>query len=81
MNEQSYILGSERAWIHVLQLCLQHLDNNDSLVEKSRLILERTEVVHKLRSLCEDFGDNDWEPNLHLADIIDKHLAVYLYSK
>ena len=80
MEESAYILGSERAWMHMLQLCLQHLDNNDPMVKKSRLILERTEAIHRLRSLCEDFGDNDWEPNLHLADIIEKHLGKHLYA-
>lgn len=25
-----------------------------------------------------DFGDNEWPDNLHLADVIDKHLDRYL---
>lgn len=27
-----------------------------------------------LRQVCDEFGDNDWPDNLHLADVIEKHL-------
>lgn len=39
---------------------------------------ERQEAIVILRSLCEEFGDNDWGDDLHLADIIDKHLRRHL---
>lgn len=42
---------------------------------------ERTAVVGVLRGLCCDFGDNDWSADLHLADVIEKHLAKYLWDK
>lgn len=40
--------------------------------------IERTETVHALRELCKEFGDNDWSDDLHLADVIEKHLARHL---
>jgi hypothetical protein len=39
---------------------------------------ERKEAIAKLREVCEEFGDNDWEDSLHLADIIEKHLYLHL---
>ena len=36
---------------------------------------ERLATINALRSLCEEFGDNDWPDNLHLADVIEKHLG------
>lgn len=35
---------------------------------------ERDEAIRILRDVCEEFGDNDWDNDLHLADIIEKHL-------
>ena len=41
---------------------------------------ERRETVMALRSLCADFGDLDWTEDLHMADVLSKHLAPYLYQ-
>lgn len=42
---------------------------------------ERLEVVQILRELCAEFGDNDWKDKDHLRDVIEKHLAKYLWKK
>lgn len=47
----------------------------------SQLTSERLGAIQALRKTCEYFGDNDWEPDLHLADIIEKHLCRYLEEK
>lgn len=39
---------------------------------------ERNETIAALRSLCAAFGDNDWSNDLHLADVVAKHLEPYL---
>ena len=39
---------------------------------------ERAEAIQTLRHLCEQYGDLDWADDLHLADILSKHLAPYL---
>jgi len=31
-----------------------------------------------LRMVCDDHGDNDWSNELHLADVVEKHLANHL---
>lgn len=41
-------------------------------------VSERQETIKSLRGLCKDFGDNDWPDDLHLADVIEKHLGKYL---
>ena len=34
-----------------------------------------------LRMWCQDYGDNDWPPGLHLVDVIDKHLMGHVTAK
>lgn len=47
----------------------------------AQLTSERLGAIQALRKTCEYFGDNNWEPNLHLADIIEKHLYRHLEEK
>ena len=75
-DERSYVEGNRRAWLTVLGTCLREL--GDDAPESARLTLERQEAVAQLRELCERFGDNDWPDDLHLADVIDKHLGRHL---
>jgi len=42
---------------------------------------ERNDAIVMLRQVCEDWGDNDWADNLHLADIIEKHLWRHLEAR
>ena len=44
----------------------------------SDLELELDEARSVLRRLCAEHGDNDWDDDLHLADVINKHLGRYL---
>ena len=44
-------------------------------------VAERQEVVAILRRLCAEPGDNDWPDNLHLSDVIEKHLIRPMLSK
>ena len=46
--------------------------------EDRGLILERRDTVKMLRNICESYGDNEWEDNLHLADVLEKHLWRWL---
>ena len=74
INEDSYEQGSRMAWRLMLQKCCQELGYDDPEAGKVRWIVERQEALNALRSVCADYGDNNWESSLHLADIIDKHL-------
>ena len=46
-----------------------------------RLQSEREEAIATLRRVCDRFGDNDWDPWLPLADIIEKHLVRHLEER
>lgn len=77
-NEQAYVNGGNAAWLHILREALKHLGTEG--FSKERLIAEREEAILVLRRLCGDHGDNEWDDDLHLADIIDKHLGRHLPS-
>lgn len=81
MNEEQekiYCEGSRAAYLTMLQICLNELGYNSPEANSKRWILEREATINKLRILCRDHGDNDWDDNLFLPDIIDKHLESYL---
>ena len=77
-EEKAYIAGGRSAWRLMLQTALQHLGYDRAEATEKRWILEREEAISRLRDLCGKFGDNDWPNELHLADIIDKHLGRHL---
>lgn len=77
-QEQVYIRGSRAAWLSMLQTCLRELGIDDPEAGKVRWVLEREATVAALRGVCENHGNNDWSDNLHLADVIEKHLERHL---
>jgi len=80
MDESSYDAGSRMAWRIMLSECLKQLGYESDEARKAAWILEREAAVTELRMLCAEFGDNEWEVNLHLQDILDKHLGRHLYE-
>jgi hypothetical protein len=78
MDEQSYIEGSRRAWLFMLRECLRQLGVDDVEAGKAQWVSERQEAIARLRHVCASFGDNNWPDDLHLADIIEKHLRRHL---
>jgi hypothetical protein len=50
----------------------------DLAVLRDGRIGEREQAVASLRDICRQFGDNDWPDDLHLADVLDKHLGRHL---
>jgi hypothetical protein len=78
VNEQDYIAGSNAAWARMLAECLRNLPSGRPELTHASLVSERASAIAALRDLCERFGDNDWPDNLHLADIIEKHLLRHL---
>lgn len=79
-GESDYRRGQRSAWRRVLHHALQelHYDQESSTVEDRlhRMIAEREDAIATLRRLCDDYGDNDWPDDLHLSDVIDKHLDL-----
>jgi len=84
MDEQSYGIGRNRAYITIMMNCAKALgfDGTEALnTARVAWIEERQAAVNALRDLCETFGDNDWPDTLHLGNVIEKHLARHLYRK
>src|SRR3954466_10723573 len=80
MNEEDegeigYVEGKRRALLGVLRHVLGELGVKDPEAGKVRWVIERQETVAQLRAVCADHGDNDWDEDLHLGDVIEKHLA------
>lgn len=80
IDEQSYVQGERAIYKLLLQECLSGLNPSDLDWKRAELILEREEAIIQLRNLCREFGDNDWDENLRLADVIEKHLGRHLYE-
>ena len=72
--EKSFERGMECAWLLMLHTCLEKLGYHNAVAKHTAWVVEREEAIAKLRELCEEHGDNDWENDLHLADIIEKHI-------
>jgi len=81
MTIDRYDLGSRMAWTLMLKTCLTHLGYNIKNKDEMWWISERESALNALRSVCGEFGDNDWDENLNLADIIDNHLEKHLLSE
>jgi hypothetical protein len=71
-HERGYSAGYKAFARRILQESLIHLDSPDK--DASAWKLERAETVSMLRRICEEYGDNDWPDDLHLSDVIEKHL-------
>ena len=80
MNEIDYTRGTRHVWLSLLRQCLRELGYDKAPVPGA-LIVEREEAIQALRDVCEDHGDNDWTEDLHLADVIHKHLGRHLDDK
>ena len=75
-EEQAYIQGQKALASRLLRTLMSELDPEERTL--AHLQTERQEAIVELRSLCEEFGDNDWPDNLYLSDIIEKHLGRHL---
>lgn len=79
--ERGYADGRRRSLINATQEAAKLLEAGIPQAVIAELQTERLEAVAILRDACERYGDNDWEDDLHLTDILDKHLMPHLKSK
>lgn len=80
-DERMWMQGQRSALLGVVRdslATLGVLGHKDFTAEK--LMLERASVIDALRRLCDEFGDNQWNESDHLGDVIERHLAKYLYE-
>lgn len=69
--------GRRAGLTRILMECARELGHDDPLLKAAALIAEREATVATLRRICADYGDNDWDSDLHLPDVIEKHLERY----
>lgn len=80
-EERAYQAGRRAAFRRMLQTALGELGYDSPEAAQSDWIIEREQAIAQLRELCATHGDNDWPDDLNLADVIEKHLADYLYQE
>jgi hypothetical protein len=84
-HERGYIEGrrfSDLARLREILRSIAGLGADENLAVKfGQLQVERLETIARLRDICRDHGDNDWPDDLHLADIVEKHLHRHLGAK
>lgn len=81
IKENSYLEGQRAIAISLIKSLIIYLYEGEDIKMSILLQMERSEAISKLRQICEIVGDNDWEDDLHLVDILDKHLLCYLEAK
>ena len=75
-EEKLYIQGETEALKKMITHCQTKLQAfGVELSSDEKFSHERIEAIGLLRMLCDEMGDNDWEDDLHLSDIIQKHLV------
>ena len=72
-SEVAYMAGSKAAWQIILGQALVHL----GAPEPGRSVLELEQARLQAKFLCERIGV-EYDPNLHLADIIEKRIGRYI---
>lgn len=81
-KDRDYIEGNRAAWRMLLVQCLGELGHEatDAAVAHARAVAHLEATRAELRRVCEEFGDNDWPDELHLADVVEKHLRTHLHE-
>lgn len=77
-RKRTYVEGKRSVYRKMLNEALGGLGLNSPEWESRNWLLEREEAIAALRRVCGEVGDNDWDQDLHLADIIEKHLGKHV---
>lgn len=83
-DERSWIAGQRSVYEKLFTEAVTHLGlavSADGKQLEGAYAVERNATVRVLRRLCEEFGDNEWDDELHFEDVIEKHLAPYLHDR
>lgn len=73
-DELAYLRGQRSIWLRLLRDAARDLGQDSPEWTAERWRIEREETIAMLRQVCERHGDNDWPDDLHLGDVIEKHL-------
>jgi hypothetical protein len=75
-EDRQYAEGRRETWRELLTLCLNNLGAQER--HEWQWLAEREQAIARLRIVCDYVGDNDWDEDLHLADIIENHLLNHV---
>jgi hypothetical protein len=75
-EERGWFEGRKAAYRDILGEAISVLGREGATEEV--LIAELEDVRRTLRTLCKEFGDDDWDDKLHLGDVLEKHLGRHL---
>lgn len=73
-----YLEGERAVWGRLLAHALHNLGYRSPSPET--WLIEREAVIAVLREACRRFGDNEWDEQEFLRDILEGHLLEYLYA-
>lgn len=77
-EERAYMAGSQAAWQRIALEALKNFDPGP-LRKQVYCEVERAEAIQALRELCrEALISDDWPDDLHLADIVSKHITPHI---
>lgn len=80
IKSDAFTDGQRSVWRSLVQQGLCHLEGNEKT--RTELLAERADAIRELKSLCEELGlPIEWEDDLHMADIIEKHIYRPLRGK
>ncbi len=77
MQEEHWTRGERAALSAQLQHILIELGYSEEY-KPEFYIKEREQTIAALRRICDEYGDNEWDNNLFLGDILEKHLRRHL---
>lgn len=87
-EERAYVDGMTSVYRELLGVALRGLHREpmpETLESAQKRIAQLethlTDVRGTLRRLCADYGDNDWDDDLHLSDVLEKHLVCYFLDE
>jgi hypothetical protein len=80
-DDMMWMRGERAALTGILEDCLRKLGYDSAEGSRVAWISERERTVAMLRQVCDIHGDNDWPNDLHLADVVEKHLWRNLEAK
>ena len=78
-EEKAWEEGRRSAYRSLLGECARELGGGDRKLAAALAEVETARVA--LRRVCAAHGDLDWDERLHLADVVEKHLARQLDAR
>lgn len=78
-EERIWIRGRKSLARSILGALALDLEGKD--LKLAAALIQLHDVRAALRDVCDEHGDNDWEDNLHLSDVVEKHLGRHLNER